>query len=313
MWRESAPVAEMVRVRVPASTANLGAAFDAAGIALGLHARVTVRVGGGGDAGDGEGLHRKVRRAFGAAFDAASLRAPEISVHADSEIPLGRGLGASAAARAAGLAAANEMLGGALSGAQLLEIGAELEGHPDNIAPALFGGCQIVSVDERLPAAASGGEGRIARVRLPVAEGLSFVAFTPDFRMSTKRGRALLPASLTRADAVHNITRSALAAAALATGSWDALRTAVDDRLHQGPRSELFPQMYAMFEAAEAAGARAAYLSGGGSTVMALAGPDRAEAVRAAFSDAASRLGVGGTGRILAIDEAGAEVEERAR
>ena len=304
---------EMVRVRVPASTANLGAAFDAAGIALGLHARVTVRVGGGGDSGDGEGLHRKVRRAFEAAFGAASLRAPEIGVEAESEIPLGRGLGASASARAAGLVIANAMLGGALPDAQLLEIGSELEGHPDNIAPALFGGCQIVSVDERRTPASAGGDGRIARVRLPVAEGLSFVAFTPDFRMSTKRGRALLPASLSRADAVHNITRSALATAALATGSWDALGTAVDDRLHQGPRSELFPQMYEMFEAAEAAGAWAAYLSGGGSTVMALAEPVRAEAVREAFAAAAARLGVGGTGRIMGIDEDGAVVEERGR
>lgn len=301
----------MVRVRVPASTANLGAAFDAAGIALGLHARVEARVSGKAeDSGSGEGLHRKVRRAFGAGFEAVALRAPEISVHAESEIPLGRGLGASASARAAGLAIANEMLGGLLSDAQLLEVGTELEGHPDNIAPALFGGCQIVAVDESLAPVAAGGEGRVARVPLPVAEGLSFVAFTPDFRMSTKRGRALLPESLTRADAVHNITRSALVTAALATGSWDALRTAVDDRLHQRPRSALFPQMYELFEAAEDAGAAAAYLSGGGSTVMALAEAERAEAVRDAFEAAAPRLGISGRARITQIDHDGAVIEE---
>ena len=300
----------MARVRVPASTANLGAAFDAAGIALGLHARVEVRVSGKAeDSGNGEGLHRKVRRAFEMGFEAAAMRAPEISVHAESEIPLGRGLGASASARAAGLAIANEMLGGMLSDAQLLELGTELEGHPDNIAPALFGGCQIVAVDESRASVAAGGEGRVVRVPLPVAEGLSFVAFTPDFRMSTKRGRSLLPESLTRADAVHNITRSALATAALATGSWGVLRTAVDDRLHQRPRSALFPQMYELFEAAESAGALAAYLSGGGSTVMALAEPERAEAVRDAFAAAASRLGVSGRGRIAEIDHDGAVIE----
>ena len=307
-------MAEMVRVRVPASTANLGAAFDAAGIALRLHARVEVRVSGRPeDSGNGEGLHRKVRRAFESAHEAAALRAPEIAVHAESEIPLGRGLGASASARAAGLAIANEMLGGALSDAQLLEIGSELEGHPDNIAPALFGGCQIVSVDESRSPASAGGEGRVVRVPLPVAPGLSFVAFTPDFRMSTKRGRALLPESLSRADAVHNITRSALVTAALATGSWDALRTAVDDRLHQQTRSELFPQMYDLFEAAESAGALAAYLSGGGSTVMALAEPGQAETVRGALVDAAARSGVPGRARITEIDQEGAVVEEASR
>lgn len=304
-------MAEMVRVRVPASTANLGAGFDAVGIALGLHAWITVRTeAGGGDTGEGEGLHRKVRRAFGAAFEAAALRAPEIAVHAQSDIPLGRGLGASASARAAGLVIANRMLGDVLSDAQLLELGSELEGHPDNIAPALFGGCQIVSVDESRPAAADGGEGRVVRIPLPVAPGLSFVAFTPDFRMSTKQGRALLPESLSRADAVHNITRSALATAALSTGSWEALRTAVDDRLHQRPRSALFPEMYEMFAAAEDAGAWAAYLSGGGSTVMALSAPERADAVLAAFESAGLRLGVSGRGRIAAIDGEGAVIEE---
>ncbi len=289
-----------ITVRVPASTANLGTGFDAVGVALQRYATVTVSIASGNE-GERSPMSRHVRKAVRELYRELGLERPEaeeIDVVVQADIPLGRGLGASAACRGAGLVAANTLLGHPLSEQRVLELGSDLEGHADNMAPALFGGCQVVAMTG--PA--------VSRVSLPVADGLRFVGFTPSFNMSTKKGRALLPDHLSRADAVHNSCRSALLVAALTTGSWDALPTAVDDRLHQIPRSMLFPQMFELFEAVVSAGAFASYLSGGGSTLMALVGEDRSAAVQAAFESAASEWKIEGRVFTTAIDAGGAQV-----
>lgn len=291
---------ERVTVRVPASTANLGTGFDAAGVALQRYATITVSIDSG-DEGDRSPMSRHVRKSVRAVYRTLGSDRPDqdqIEVVVDTEIPLGRGLGASAASRGAGIVAANALLGSPLDDQELLELGADLEGHADNIAPALFGGCQIVAMDGP----------RVTRVPLPVADGLRFVGFTPSFNMSTKKGRALLPDRLTRADAVHNSCRSALLTAALTTGSWEALAEAVDDRLHQHPRSALFPTMFEFFDAAVAGGAWAAYLSGGGSTLMALASEESAPGALAAFQQAAADRDIRGQGFITAMDSSGATI-----
>ncbi len=289
-----------VTVRVPASSANLGTGFDAAGVALQRYVTVTVSVASGHE-GERSPMSRHVRKAVREVYrelDQARPDAEDIEVAVQAEFPLGRGLGASAACRGAGLVAANSLMGQPLSEHRVLEIGSDLEGHADNMAPALFGGCQIVAMKGR----------SVTRVSLPVAEGVRFVGFTPSFNMSTKKGRALLPDKLSRKDAVHNSCRSALLVAALTTGSWDAMKTAVDDRLHQVPRSKLFPAMFELFEAAESAGAYAAYLSGGGSTLMALTSEERAEDVRRAWLTAAAERGIKGEGFVTGIDVGGAQV-----
>ena len=289
-----------ITVRVPATSANLGTGFDAAGVALQRYATVTLSIASGNE-GERSPMARHVRRAVREAYRELDRERPEteqIEVNVSAEFPLGRGLGASAAYRAAGLVGANTLLGEPLSEHRVLEIGSGLEGHADNIAPALFGGCQIVAMD---------GDD-VTRVPLPVADGLYFVGFTPSFNMSTKKGRKLLPRQLKRADAVHQACRSALLVAALATGSWNALKSAVDDRLHQIPRSELFPAMFELFEAAESAGAYAAYLSGGGSTLMALCDESVAEAVRHAFVSAAAQRDIQGEGFVTRMDMGGAQI-----
>ena len=302
-WPEHAEAIEPrgpITVRVPASTANLGTGFDAVGVALQRYATVTVAIASG-DEGERSPMSRHVRKAVREVYRELGLERPdaeEIEVSVQAEIPLGRGLGASAACRGAGLVAANAMLGGEISPQRILEIGSDLEGHADNMAPALFGGCQVVAM--------SGAE--VSRVALPVADGLRFVGYTPNFNMSTKKGRALLPKRLSRKDAVYNSCRSALLVAALTTGSWDALQTAVDDRLHQVPRSQQFPEMFELFEAVVAAGAFAAYLSGGGSTLMALTGDDQASSVQAAFESAGAARGIVGTGFVTGIDTGGAQI-----
>ena len=289
-----------VTVRVPASTANLGTGFDAVGVALERYVTATVSIGTGAE-GERSPMARHIRKAVRAVYRELDLERPdteEIEVTVEADFPLGRGMGASAACRGAGMVAANALLGNPLSDDEALELGADLEGHADNIAPALFGGCQIVAMDGAA----------VTRVHLPVADGLRFVGFTPSFNMSTKKGRRLLPDHLTRADAVHNSCRSALLTAALTTGTWDALKTAVDDRLHQIPRSKLFPEMFELFAAAESAGAFAAYLSGGGSTLMALTNEECAASVQAAFESAGAARGIRGEGFISGIDAGGALV-----
>ncbi len=289
-----------ITVRVPATSANLGTGFDAVGVALQRYATVTVSVASGNE-GERSPMSRHVRKAVREVYRELGLGRPEaeeLDISVQAEFPLGRGLGASAACRGAGLVAANALLGQPLTEHRILEIGSDLEGHADNMAPALFGGCQIVAMDGP----------RVTRVSLPVADGLQFVGFTPSFNMSTKKGRALLPSRLSRKDAVHNSCRSALLVAALTTGSWDAMKTAVDDRLHQQPRSKLFPTMFELFEAAESAGAYAAYLSGGGSTLMALSSEERADTVREAFVSSAAAQGITGHGFVTGIDSGGAQI-----
>ena len=275
-----------ITVRVPATSANLGPGFDAVGLALSLFAEVTLEVVEGPLRRQRPDPRRRMAlTAARAAYARVGVRAPRgLSAAVQAEFPVGRGLGASAAARAGGLVGANALLGNPLDPETLLALGTELEGHADNMAPALFGGLQVVAVEGSA----------VVRVAVPLPPGLRCVGFIPDFSMPTHESRELLPKRLSREDAVHNSSRSALLVAALSTGRWDALSTATDDRLHQRPRSRLFPRMFDLFAAARDAGAYAAYLSGGGSTIMALVGPDEAQPVQEALAQAAVAFGIAG-------------------
>ena len=290
-------------MRVPATTANLGPGFDAVGMALSLHADITISVSTGGRRkGRPDPMRRMAVGAARAAYAHLAERAPRgLDAESEAEFPVGRGLGASAAARTAGLVAANALLGQRLSEAELLSLGTELEGHADNIAPALFGGLQVVAVNGH----------SIARVSPTLKPGLRCAGFIPELSMPTHESRRLLPTRLSRGDAVHNSSRAALLVAALTSGAWDQLRVATDDRLHQRARSKLFPQMFDLFSAATDAGAFAAYLSGGGSTVIALTDARRAERVRAALERAAEAYNLPGRGFVAEPCRTGAEVTSR--
>jgi homoserine kinase len=248
-----------VTVRVPATSANLGPGFDCLGLALDLWARITVSTDGK-DTEDEPMAHMALQAAR-RVFEKAGAPADELSARYEGDIPIARGLGASAVARAGGLLAASSLAGDALDREELLAIGTDLEGHADNVAPAIFGGLQVSVVED----------GRVLHTAAPLPEGLHAVLFVPELRMPTRESRRLLPKSLSREDAVHNAARAALLVAAMARGRFDLLDAATHDRLHQPARSQLFPAMYAIFDAARAAGAHCAYLSGGGSTICALA------------------------------------------
>jgi homoserine kinase len=249
-----------VRVRVPATSANLGPGFDCLGIALDLWGIISLEAGANG--GNAEPMAQMALRAAQQVFDAAKREAPgELKARYAGDIPIARGLGASAIARVGGALAANAMSGQPFDREELLAIATDLEGHADNVAPALFGGLQVAVID---------GTGVLHMGVSPPA-GLSAVLFVPDLRMPTRESRKLLPSQLSRGDAIQNTARAALMVAAMAAGRFDLLEAATQDRLHQNPRSKLFPAMFAIFDAAKAAGAHCAYLSGGGSTICALA------------------------------------------
>ncbi len=287
-----------VSVRVPATSANLGPGFDALGVALDWTATITVRVSDAPQPAAIGPVERMAASAALALFDQAGEHPGSVSATYEGDMPVGRGLGVSAAARAGGLVAANALLGGRYTLEELLPAAVRLEGHGDNVIPALFGGLQVVAEDEGVP----------VHVRIEPPADLRLALLVPEFSMPTEESRQRLPASLTRAEAVHNIGRASLMVAALTQGRYDALRTAVQDVLHQPVRGELFPAMFPIFEAAQAAGAYGTYLSGGGSTIAAFVRPETGETVAAAMLEAARGHGLDATTRVVAMSSAGTEV-----
>lgn len=292
-------MAASVTVRVPATTANLGPGFDSLGMALALTQDVTLALSHQTEPANG--LSRLVLDAARSAYRLAHVEVPaEMQAYGEQTIPVGRGLGASAAARAAGIVGADALMGGKLTAEQMLNLGAGLEGHGDNMAPALFGGLRVVVKDGNA----------YRQIAAPVAEALKVVLFIPDFEMPTGESRKLLPQTLSKDDAVHNIGRAAMLVAALGTGAWDALDAATQDRMHQPARARIFPGMTDIFAAARAAGALGAYLSGGGSTVAALTVEDEERIARAMMQEAIAR-GYPGRTVITAPALRGAAVVER--
>ncbi len=291
-----------VTAAVPATSANLGPGFDCLGLALDLWSRVTVSLdgafAGGPDGGDPmAAMALTAARAFFGRLGEVSD--PRLSARYEGDIPIARGLGASAVARVGGLMAANTLAGDRLDRDGLLALATELEGHADNAAPAIFGGLQVSVVDD----------GRVLHTGVALPRGLSAVLFVPQLRMPTRESRRLLPASLPRADAVHNISRAALLVAAMARGRFDLLDAATQDKLHQPARSQLFPAMFDIFAAAREAGAHCAYLSGGGSTLCALATTNQQKIAGAMLEAARARQTPGYT-IITEPTERGAEVVE---
>lgn len=294
-------------VRVPATTANIGPGFDCLGIALDLYNEVHVALDDAeGIEIEGEGAPflprgegNLVLRSVQALFSKIGQPAPKLSIRCSNGIPLTRGLGSSAAAVVGGLVAANVLAGDPLSPDEVLAMATEIEGHPDNVAPALLGGCQIV-VDTGSELVTSG---------VSVAGSLAVVLFVPDAHMSTKQARSVLPRRVPRQDAIFNVGRVALLVNALATGKWENLVFGTEDRLHQPYRRALFPVLDGLISAAGDAGARGAFLSGAGPTVAAFAS-ERADDVAVAMAQAADVQGVDGLTRIVAIDVAGAQLME---
>jgi homoserine kinase len=245
-------------------------------------------------------LARMTLNASRALFAAADLEFPQdYAATYRSSIPVARGLGASAVARVGGVVAANALAGQPFDRERLLLLATELEGHADNAAPALFGGLQVVVRDRQ----------RLTHVAVPLPVELKAVLLIPELRMPTQKSRKLLPQSLSRADAVRNASRTALLVTALSQGRFGLLNEATKDRLHQPARAKLFPAMYAIFDAARAAGAHCAYLSGGGATICALC-TDNEQGIADAMLEVARSREVAAESLVTAPIERGAELLE---
>ena len=294
---------ERVTVRVPATTANLGPGFDCLGVALDIWNEVTVgrgdsfgiSVSGEGVGALSRGKDNRVYQGILALYERTGESVPNLFISCKNDISLARGLGSSAAAAVSGLLAANLLLGEPLPLEELLQLGTPLEGHADNIAAALFGGCQLVTMDN----------GRVIHAPIPLPPELKAVLFIPDFEMPTQESRSILTPEVSRSDAVYNLGRVGLLVAALVTNRLDYLRLATQDRLHQPARQALFPAMESLLEAAIEVGALGAFLSGGGSTIVALTRGE-GQAIEEAMMSAARRAGVEGRTRVSRLSQKGA-------
>lgn len=303
-------------VLTPATSANLGPGFDSLGLALQLHNRFDVEIGGHdpsfpqievqGDLGAdlSTGPDNLFFRAFCLLFEQRQLPVPAVKIRMTINIPPGCGLGSSATAVVGGLMAANELLelqdpALAYSKQALLAPAVEAESgnHPDNVAPALLGGLVATTVVN--------GEIQAVKTRFP--DALKAVIFTPSFPMDTVAGRKLLPAAYPKADVTFNTGRVALLLTALQTGRYEVIGEAMRDRLHQPYRQALFPAMPEIIDAAVAAGAYGASLSGGGSSLIALASANF-HAILQAMQEAARSSGIEGRGLILSADQQGARI-----
>ncbi len=240
-----------VTVRVPASTSNLGPGFDCLGVALRIYNEVTIRRGAGETPG------KMVDSAGNAFFKQVALRPFAFSCGMKSEIPASRGLGSSAAIRVGVLYGLNELTGRPLQRREIFELSARLEGHPDNAAPACYGGFNVVR--------------GLQRQMFSVSAQLHFVLLIPDFEIATARARALLPPRIDRLKAVENSRNACAITAAFASREYQSLRGAFADHLHQPFRKKLIPFLDDVIAAAESSGALGAFLSGSGSTICAVA------------------------------------------
>ena len=257
---------QQVTVRVPASTSNLGPGYDCLGVALRLSNSVTL-VGGNAPrcshprivSGAAERFFKQTRR-----------RAFSFSYSIVERIPRCRGLGSSATVRLGILLALNQLNGNPLDRLTLFRLCAELEGHPDNAAPASFGGFTVVQSSASVSLARAKREGRLAVQRFDVAPRLYFVLFVPDLEIETARARRILPSKISRVAAVENCANACALTAAFASRDYEKMRGSFSDNLHQPFRAKLIHFLPRVIEAAERAGALGAFLSGSGSAIAAI-------------------------------------------
>ena len=257
-----------VTIRVPATTANLGPGFDAFGVALNLYTDVTfeeteygLEITGCDEAFTGPDNLAYV--SYCAVMATMCEEVKGVRIHIDAHIPICRGLGSSAALLVAGAMGANVLHGSKLSTQGLLNITNAMEGHPDNLAPAFYGGLTASMVDNGLP----------VTVNFPLHPDWEFLALVPDFDLPTSKARAVLPEQVSRADAIYNIAHGAMVLKALELGNEKLLRNAMQDRLHQHYRKKLIPDYEAIEALVRTCGA-AFCLSGAGPTLLCITQDD---------------------------------------
>ena len=312
-----------VSITVPATTANIGPGFDCLGAALTLYNRFkfspipdtlntsseAVRIQVTGPEADRVKTDPSnlVYQAFSYYYKYLGQPSPSVDIQIQMGIPLARGLGSSATAIVAGLVGANWLAGSPLEQTQVLQLAIALEGHPDNVTPALLGGCCLVA--SKQVGTADAGVWEICDI--PWAQNIVPVVAIPNFELSTAAARQVLPLSCTHKDAIFNVAHLGLLLRGLETGRGDWLRTALQDRLHQPYRQALIAGYEVVQSAAIEAGAYGLVISGAGPTLLGLASPDCATGVATAIAEAWSEQGVSAQVQPLQVDSQGAMLAEQ--
>ena len=267
----------MIKIRIPATSANIGSGFDSLGLALNLYNYIYMEQIDGIEIKSKDhtviptGENNLVYKTAKHLFEICGKPFTGLHIEQENNIPMTRGLGSSSACIVGGLFGANELMGNPLSQDELVNFAAVMEGHPDNSTPAILGGLVTAVIDE----------GKVYCVKQEITEKLRFFAFIPDFEMSTEMARAALPQTVAHKDGVFNLSRAALMSVSLYSGKFQNLRIAAQDRLHQPYRLGLIKDGDKVFQLAYDLGAYAAYISGAGSTLMAIVDEKMAESFEA--------------------------------
>lgn len=262
----------MIKVTVPATSANLGSGFDSLGLALTMYNTIYLEEYDGIDIASLDGVavptdeSNMIYSAAERIYEIVGKPFKGLRIRQVNKIPMARGLGSSSACLVGGLLGANALLKGPLKQEELINLSAAIEGHPDNTTPAILGGLVTCAVSR----------GRVYSVSVPVDRHAKFVALIPPETLKTSHARSVLPQTVSRENAVFNLSRAALMTASLFSGSLENLKIATDDMLHQPFRMGLINGAETAFRVAYEAGAYGVYISGAGSTVMAIVG-DRDE------------------------------------
>lgn len=299
-------VISSITVKVPATTANLGPGFDCIGAALTLYNKFTftpldeggliIHVTGAEAERVQTDESNLLYQAFVKCYEYIGQTPPPVKMAIELGVPLARGLGSSATAIVGGLVGANQLASAPLSQLEVMKLAIAMEGHPDNVVPALLGGCCLAATS------ADGWE----VCDIPWHSDIIPVVAIPDFELSTSEARQVLPTEFSRADAIFNTAHLGLLLRGLQTGQGEWLRAALQDRLHQPYRQALIPGYDAVNEAALAAGAYGMVISGAGPTLLALVDRLHSQAVEAAMLSAWQSVGIIAVVRSLSLDTQGA-------
>lgn len=296
-----------IRVKAPASSANMGSGFDSLGIALGLYNTIEIN-----DIEDGivirgpfknsvqtDNSKNLIYRAMNVVFENCGYKPNGLEIVQTSNIPSSRGLGSSSACIICGMLGANAVAGRPFAYDEILNFACELEGHPDNVTPSLYGGF-CTSVYEN---------GKVYYTSTKLIGGFHFVAIMPNFLVSTKKSRLTLPDVYSKEDTVYNISRASMLTSALITGKNDLIKIACQDRIHQNYRKDAVTDMDKIFDAAYGFGAIGVYLSGSGPTIMAIIDDNNPDFVKN-MNEFAEQNNLGRKSRVLQINNVGAIVSE---
>lgn len=295
----------MIRIDIPATSANLGSGFDSLGIALTLYNRVWMEVTDKteittkDDTPVPTGKDNLIYWSANHLYEVCGKKLPGLNIVQENNIPMTRGLGSSSACIVAGLVGANRFLGSPLTQTDLINLASKIEGHPDNTTPALMGGLVTSAIDSN----------RVYSVSVPVAENIRFGVFIPPFELKTEVARGVLPENYTRKQAVFNLSRSALMTSALFSGSLENLRVAVQDQLHQPYRKDFIPGIDTVFRTSYELGSFGTYISGAGPSIISIIDKNVEEVFRKHAIISLEEKGITGwTFKVLESDANGAKI-----